>query len=236
MNTTYLEMLPAEGDAQQLMVLLHGVGDRAEGLRPLGEWLQQQFPQAAIVLMNGYDAFDGGGAGRQWFSVMGAVEAERPARVAAVRPRLIDDIRHHQRRLGVGEAATALVGFSQGAIMALEAVAAVDGLAGRVLAFSGRYATLPATAPQQTTLHFFHGGADPVISAQHARAAVEHLATLEGADATLDIAERIGHQIHPAMLDCALNRLTRHIPLRTWRSALGGVAAAASPGGGDQMH
>ena len=30
---------------------------------------------------------------------------------------------------------------------------------------SGRYATLPAQAPQNTTLHFFHGSADPVFSA-----------------------------------------------------------------------
>ncbi|MEY8879460.1 MAG: esterase [Leptothrix sp. (in: b-proteobacteria)] len=233
MNTTaYLEVLPVEGAPQQLMLLLHGVGANAQNLMPLGRALQAHFPQAAIVSLQGYDAFDGmphDGSARQWFSVRGAIEAERPARVAEVLPRLIGDVRAHQRRLGIGAAASALVGFSQGTILSLEAVAAADGLVGRVLAFSGRYATLPAQAPQLTTLHFFHGAADPVIPAQHARAAIEHLARLDGADATVDIAEGVGHELHVGLLDRALFRLTHHIPARSWREALGGVAAAASP-------
>ncbi len=175
------------------------------------------------------------GSARQWFSVRGAIEAERPARVAAVLPQLMADIRAHQARLGVSPEATALVGFSQGSILSLEAVAAADGLVGRVLAFSGRYATLPAQAPQKTTLHFFHGGADGVIDVQHARAAIEHLSTLPGADATIDIARGVGHELHSALVDTALHRLTHHIPARTWQAALS-AAAAASPEGSDTRH
>jgi phospholipase/carboxylesterase len=124
----------------------------------------------------------------------------------------------------VGEAATALIGFSQGSIMALEAIAQADGLAGRVLAFSGRYASLPAQPPRLTTLHFFHGGADPVIPAAHAREAIEHLGAMDG-DATLDIAQGVGHEIHPALVEQALLRLTRHVPKRMWQEALGAAAA-----------
>lgn len=232
MDKTYFELLPAAGEPLQLMVLLHGVGANAQNLLPLGRVLRAHFPQAAIVAMQGYDPLDGtapGPAARQWFSVRGAIEAERPARVAAVLPRLIADVRAHQQRLHVGEAATALVGFSQGAILALEAVSVEDGLAGRVLSFSGRYATLPEQAPRQSTLHLFHGATDVVIPAVHSRYAIEHLATLEGADATLDIAEGVGHELHAALVDCALHRLTHHIPIRTWQAALSGVAVAASP-------
>jgi phospholipase/carboxylesterase len=240
MNTTAdLELLPESGAPRQLMLLLHGVGANAANLLPLGRVLRAHFPEAAVVSLQGYEPFDGmphDGSARQWFSIRGDVEAERPARVAAVLPRLITDIRAHQRRLGVTNAATALVGFSQGTILSLEAVAAVDGLVGRVLAFSGRYASLPAQAPQHTTLHFFHGGADPVIPVQHARRAIEHLATLPGADATIDIASGIGHEIDKALLDSALHRLTHHIPARTWAAALGGVAAAASPDGSDTVQ
>lgn len=232
-SAAYLELLPEGGEApRQLMILLHGVGANAQNLLPLGRVLRAHFPQAAIVALQGYDAFDGmphDGSARQWFSIRGNVEAERAARVAAVLPRLVADVRAHQQRLGVGEAATALVGFSQGSILSLEAIALHDGLAGRVLAFSGRYASLPAQAPKLTTLHFFHGGADPVIPVAHARAAIEHLSTLEGADATIDIASGIGHEIDKALLDSALHRLTHHIPLRTWQAALGGASAAASP-------
>jgi phospholipase/carboxylesterase len=69
-------------------------------------------------------------------------------------------------------------------------------------------------------LHFFHGSADPVIPADHARQALERLAELDG-DATLDIAEGLGHGIDASLAESALLRLTRHVPKRMWREAMG---------------
>jgi phospholipase/carboxylesterase len=155
-------------------------------------------------------------------------EDNRPARVAEALPALADWLRQTQARLGVGPAATAIFGFSQGAIMALELVQVHDGLAGRVLSFSGRYAALPEVAPALTTLHFLHGEADPVIPVQHARDAIERLADLQG-DATIDIAEGVGHEINGHLLQCALHRLTSHIPHRTWAEALGAAPARPVP-------
>lgn len=219
-----LEFLPT-GAPQQLMVLLHGVGSNAARLAPLAQVLRAHFPQAAVLVPNGFEVFDGGGDARQWFSVSGVTEANRPARVEAALPRLLDWIHAAQARLQVGRAATALIGFSQGSIMALEAVAREDGLAGRVLAFSGRYARLPEQAPQHTTLHLLHGNADAVMPVGLAQAAFEHLAELPGSDVTLDIAEGVGHELHAALVEQALHRLTYHIPLRTWQAALGGAPA-----------
>lgn len=218
-----LTWLPVEGRAEQLMVLLHGVGSQAQAMLPLARALRAEFPQAALVAAQGFDAFDGSGAGRQWFSVAGITDENRPQRVAAVLPRLAERVKQAQQQTQVGPAATALVGFSQGAILALELAQVHDGLAGRVLAFAGRYATLPDHAPQETTLHFFHGAADTVIPAQHARAAIERLAALQG-DATIDIASGIGHELPPALMRCAIERLRTHIPHRTWAAALGAVS------------
>lgn len=228
MNPNDLEFLPT-GGPQQLLVLLHGVGSDAANLAQLASILRMQFPQAAVLIPNGFEPFDMAPVGRQWFSVHGVTEANRPERVEAALPRLIDWVHAAQRRLQVGTAATALIGFSQGGIMALEAVAREDGLAGRVLAFSGRYASLPAQAPQLTTIHLLHGRADAVMPVGLAQAAFEHLAELPGGDVTLDIAEEVGHELHPALVEQALHRLTHHIPLRTWRAALG-----SAPAGGIQ--
>ena len=221
-----IEWLPLQGRPEQLLLLLHGVGADGRSMAPLAQALRAEFPQAAIVAPDAPNPFDAGGAGRQWFSVRGIDEASRVPRSAAALAPLADWVRATQQRLGVGPAATALVGFSQGAIMALELSAAEDGLAGRVLAFAGRYARLPDAAPRHTTLHFFHGGADPVMPAAHARAALEHLGALHG-DATIDIAEGVGHELHPVLLQCALQRLRTHIPLRTWQAALGAVPGRA---------
>lgn len=215
-----IDLAPQGEAARQLFVLLHGVGATPESLLPLGQGLQRAFPHAAVVIPEGFDAFDAGGSGRQWFSIAGIDERSRPARVAAVLPHLIQFVRQQQDRWKVFPEATALTGFSQGAILALEAIAREDGLAGRVLAFAGRYAGLPERAPRYTTIHLFHGSDDPVIPVSHANAALERLAGLNG-DVTLDIAHGVGHVLHPVLIDLAIERLTGRVPLRAWQRALG---------------
>ena len=217
-----IEWLPAGGAPEQLLVLLHGVGASGSGMAGFAQMLRNEFPQAAVLAPDAPNPFDGGGLGRQWFSVAGVDEANRPARVAAALPALVDWVKATQRRLGVGPAATALAGFSQGGILALEAAALEDGLAGRVLAFGARYAQLPAAAPRHTTVHLFHGAADPVIAATHARAALEHLGALNG-DATMDVAEGIGHELRPALAPRALSPPRFRSPARTGAAALGAV-------------
>lgn len=248
-----LRWLPASGRAEQLMILLHGHASTAGSMAPLASVLRAAFPQAALLAPEGFEPADRAPesradradtqatpAGRpaladtpparQWFSTTQLDEATRAARVAAVLPRLCDWVRAAQQATGVGPAATALAGFSQGAILALELSALEDGLAGRVLAFGGRYATLPTAAPRETTIHLFHGADDAVIPATHARAALERLGALQG-DATLDIAGHTGHVLAPVLIDCALHRLRSHIPHRTWAAAMG----AAPPGYRDRL-
>jgi len=218
-----IEWLPAEGQPEQLILLLHGVGADGTAMAPLAQALRVEFPRAAVLAPDAPHAFDnGGGRGRQWFSVAGITESNRAERVAAALPPLLQWIRQTQDRLRVPPVATAIAGFSQGAILALETALAADGLAGRVLAFSGRFVAMPAAAPRHTTVHLFHGSADPVIPAALSSQALEVLGVLQG-DATLDIAEGIAHEIHPALVSRALFRLRNHIPARTWAAALGAV-------------
>jgi phospholipase/carboxylesterase len=225
-----LQFLPPQGRSEQLMLVLHGVGDSAAGIAPLAEALRRAFPQSAVLVPDGFEPFDGdpSGAlgGRQWFSRLGIDEGNRAERVRAVLPRLAAFVRGAQQSTGVGPAATALVGFSQGAVCALELAQSHDGLAGRVLAFAGRYAVLPERKLEHTTLHFFHGGEDDVIPAEHARAAMQRIADLQG-DATIDIAEGVGHELPVALVNCAIERLRTHIPHRTWAMALGAVPGLA---------
>lgn len=228
-----IEWLPADGSApQQLILLLHGWADEALHLAPLAQALRQQFPNAAVLVPESDTPADGGRRGRMWYSIEGMTPENWPQRVDAVLPMLETWVRAQQRRLGVGEAATALGGFSQGAILALALALRHDGIAGRVLAFGGCLVRPPDAAPQHTTLHLFHGEADTVIPAQGARDALQQFGALQG-DATLDIAAGVGHQMHPALIDCALHRLTHHIPARTWRAALG-AAPGAAPGTGSR--
>lgn len=225
-----LQWLPAAGQAEQLMILLHGWGASAAAMAPLAVALRAEFAQAALLAPEGFEPADSGLAGRQWFAMNGpdgpVTESNRPARVAAALPRLADWVRAAQLATGVGPAATALVGFSQGAILSLELVQQHDGLAGRVLSFSGRYATLPERAPAHTTLHFFHGATDTVIPAAQTQLAMDRLTAIHG-DATADIADGVGHELPPELMRCAIDRLRSHIPHRTWVAAMGAVPGHA---------
>jgi len=220
-SSSSLEFLPEPGvDVRQLFILLHGVGGSPENLRPMAEAVRAAFPTAAVLVPEGFEPFDGGAAGRQWFSVRGVTEDNRPERVAQAMPPLEAYVREAQARFSLLQSDTALAGFSQGAIMALELVQAHDGMAGRVIAFSGRYAQLPKAAPQYTTLHLLHGADDPVMSVAHIQAAQARLEELHG-DSTIDIASHVGHELHPALIQRAIVRLQTCVPLRAWEAALG---------------
>ena len=217
-----IEWLPAQGRPEQLILLLHGWGERGDHMAPLAHALRAAFAQAAVLAPNAPSPHDRGGQARQWYSIAGLAPANWPGRVADTLPSLAQWVQAQQQRLGVGPAATCLGGFSQGAIVALALALQHDGIAGRVLAFGGCLTTPPAAAPRHTTLHLLHGDADEVISADASRQALQQLGALQG-DATLDIAGGVGHELHPALIDCALHRLRCHIPLRTWQAALGAV-------------
>ncbi len=214
-----IELLPTALPITQLFILLHGWGAEAADLLPLAETLGTAFPEAALLIPQGTYPLDGRDSGRQWFSVQGMTEDNGARRVAEALPALHALVRQAQERFGILQPDTALVGFSQGAIMALAFSSAYDGGVGRVLAFAGRYATLPDKAPELTTLHLLHGANDPVIPVEHAHAAYARLSAL-GGDATLDVASSVGHAIPAELADRAVYRLQTCIPLRTWKRAL----------------
>ena len=205
--------------AEQLILLFHGVGDNPVSMGSIGEYFAQAFPHSLVVSI-GSPHLTPGGQGLQWFSVSGVTEENRIERVNEAMPQFIDIVRYWQRVADVNPAATALVGFSQGAIMALEAVKAVPNLAGRVVSFSGRFAALPEKDLGDTVVHMIHGSEDRVIAIENAQRAAEKMRE-QGSDFTLDI-EPIGHAIDQNMMDLALERLRAYIPQRYWDEAISG--------------
>ena len=232
MNTSFdpraLVSLPLQGKTELLFLLFHGVGGQASNMAPLATALREQYPQAAVVSLNGPDAFDGmpaasGTGGFQWFSVNGITDVNRGHRVDAAMPDFIARIRAWAAHFELDWPMVALAGFSQGAIMALEAVQAEPNLVGRVIAVGSRYAYVPQHAPQGVCIHLLHGTADAVLPYRLAVDAANALIA-EGADVTADVLPGIGHELHPKLVDKAMEQLRTFIPARLWREAV--VAAA----------
>ncbi|HFZ8995780.1 TPA: esterase [Citrobacter freundii] len=220
MNHDHFVVQRPDKPAKQLLLLFHGVGDNPVAMGEIGSWFAPLFPDALVVSVGGAQP-SGPAPGRQWFSVQGVTEANRQQRVDAIMPLFIDTVRHWQAQSGVAANATALIGFSQGAIMALESIKAQPGLASRVIAFNGRYASLPESASTATTIHLIHGEDDNVIAPSHAFAAQEALIR-GGGDVTLDVVEDLGHAIDNRSMQLALDHLRYTIPKHYFDEALSG--------------
>ena len=106
-----------------------------EDLRPLGERLAAEYPSALVVSLRAPNPSDFG-FGYQWISPTGLDDVSRVERVAEAMPGFAAAVRQWQAEAGLGPEATVLVGFSQGAMMVLEAAshAGESALAGRVVA------------------------------------------------------------------------------------------------------
>lgn len=162
---------PATPPAQGLVVLMHGVGSNARDLMPLADIWSERLPDVAFTSLDGAEPFDGGFGGRQWFSLRDVDEGNREARVAAAYPALRRMLEAELAHWQVPFGRLALVGFSQGSIMAMHHVAtSAEGAAGLV-AYSGRLASA-VLARNGTPLTLIHGEDDEVIPVR----ALEHAA------------------------------------------------------------
>ncbi|OYU18698.1 MAG: phospholipase [Rhodobacteraceae bacterium PARR1] len=161
-----------------MVILLHGVGAHGSSIAWLADPLGLP-TGAAVAAPDAPFAFDPApqSPGRQWFSVTGVTPENRPARVAAARAPfdavLAGIIADH----GLSDALdrVALVGFSQGSIMALDAVASGRWPVGLLIAFSGRFVGPAPASPPKTPILIAHGTADtaiPVAESYHAHAAL----------------------------------------------------------------
>ena len=204
MTASIIVQKPA-GAAHQLILLFHGVGSNAQDLVPVGQQFAVKFPAALVLSLEGLQPSDFG-QGRQWFSVAGVTEENRPGRVAAAMPAFRSLIQQLQKDAGVTTANTTLIGFSQGSIMALESTQTQPALAAHVIAFSGRFASAPVLAAKGTSVHLVHGDADQVMSVENSRSAAKQLQAL-GVPVTLDIEPGMGHGINARMLSLALAKL-----------------------------
>ncbi|MBP1807277.1 alpha/beta hydrolase [Rubellimicrobium aerolatum] len=186
-------------DAGPLVVLLHGVGARGRDLEPLARAIARGLPGARTACPDAPEPCDWDAGTRQWFSLTAVAEEERPARVRAARAGLDRAIGGIVAAEGMSGSLgrVALVGFSQGGTMALDAVASGRWPVAALAAIAGRWSIpAPMRPPGGTRVLLLHGEADPVVPVADAGRAA---AALEGAGLAVRVATYpgVGHAIPP---------------------------------------
>jgi phospholipase/carboxylesterase len=135
-------------------------------------------------------------------------EENRVERIAAAMPAFVETIKYWQQKSELTPEKTTLIGFSQGAIMALSSTQMVEEkLAEKVVSLSGRFAMLPyKKSINHTEVHFIHGNQDNVIDYRLSKLAYDALIS-EGIMTTYDLIPDLAHTVNQAVVDCLLERV-----------------------------
>ena len=138
-------LAPKSGTARQLVVFLHGYGADGNDLIDIGRAWQQALPDAAFVSPHAPNPCAQAPVGREWFGLTFRDPDERWRGVNNAGPVLEKFIAAELAKHNLTPNALALVGFSQGTMMALHvglrraiAPAAIVGYSGMLVTAEGR--------------------------------------------------------------------------------------------------
>lgn len=155
------ERAPASGRVRRLLVFLHGVG--ADGHDLIGLAPMLNLPDTQFVSPHAPFAFDMAPQGHQWFSLSDRDLARMQAGINTAAPLLDAYLDALLARFSLPPSALALLGFSQGAMMAMHAAPRrAQPLAG-VVAIAGALLVPPPPTPARAPLCLIHGEEDEVV-------------------------------------------------------------------------
>ncbi len=172
---------PKSGVAKRLVVFLHGYGADGADLIEIGRQWQEWLPDAAFVAPHAPEPCGMSPAGRQWFALTFRDPDERRRGVIAARPDLDAFLDTELARHGLDDSQLALVGFSQGTMMALHTGLRRRRPPAAILGYSGALeaADLLGEATGKPPVLLVHGDRDEVIPLDALFLAADALAKAE---------------------------------------------------------
>ncbi len=193
---------PASGGLpKQAVVLLHGYGSDGNDLIGLAPHWQGVLPDAAFISPNAPEQCRQLASGFQWFDIAfeGDRLASRQLGVAQARPVLVEFLEDLWRQSGIGPENTILVGFSQGAMMALHVGLSLERPLMGIIAFSGAFVPpegFGSAALAKSPVCLVHGDMDEVVDPELSADADVAL-RLAGYDVAYHVSAGVGHGIAP---------------------------------------
>ena len=204
--------------ADALIVLVHGYGASGDDLIDLAAELAPILPRAAFVAPHAQQHLPGQPmAGYQWFSLASFDPGDLAAGAAQAGPNLDAYIDAELTRRRIMPERLALVGFSQGTMMALQVGLRRTVLPAAIVGFSGLLVgaeRLGAEVRSRPPTLLVHGSGDQVIPVQALMAAWPALADA-GVPVEWHIRPGLAHGIDPEGLRLAGHFLRQHLGRRS---------------------
>jgi phospholipase/carboxylesterase len=197
--------LAPKGRAKQLVVFLHGYGADGNDLIAIGQQWQDFLPDTAFAAPNAPEPCAQAPVGRQWFPLSLRDETELWPGVNGAQPGLDQFLDAELARHGLNDDRLALVGFSQGTMLALHAGLRRKRVPAAILGYSGLLAGPEHLGEARDAMGgappilLAHGDQDEVIPVDAMFIAAEQLAEA-GIPVQWHLASGIGHGIDGAGL------------------------------------
>lgn len=201
------------GKPDALVILLHGYGSNGADLISLAPYWAQALPGVAFVAPNGIEGVPQVPGGYQWFPISNLDPhlMEQGARSAAQSiDRFID---RELEKYGLDESRLALVGFSQGTMMALHVALRREKPVAGVVGYSGVLVgarTLKEQMRAKPPIVLIHGDRDPTIPIPAMFESAEALAAA-GHGAQWHISYGVPHSIGPDGLELGADFLAKYL-------------------------
>ncbi|WP_353622800.1 alpha/beta hydrolase [Aliirhizobium terrae] len=193
-----------------LIILFHGIGASGAQMMPLATTWKTSLPTTRFATPDA-PFHKAVGPGRVWFQVDG--NQLRPDRLAEIRDAFDRTIDQIIKREGYEEALDrlAFVGVSQGAIVALDAVASGRWKVGALIGYSGLLPPVPVSSESSgTPVLLVHGQNDRTIPPFASTLAASQLQTA-GFKVDLKIEPGVGHTISVTSARLGLDFLRTHL-------------------------
>ncbi|WP_045389617.1 alpha/beta hydrolase [Falsirhodobacter sp. alg1] len=159
----------ARGSAQSMVVFLHGYGADGADLLDLATPLAKHLPGTVFIAPDAPEPCAASAFGRQWFPIPridGSSEEEMQGGLARATVALDAFLDARMTEEGVSADRVALVGFSQGTMMALHVGPRRSDVLAGIVGFSGKLLSpeqLEADTVTRPPVLLIHGDADPVV-------------------------------------------------------------------------
>ncbi len=207
-------ILPKSGTAKQLIVFLHGYGADGRDLIDIGHNWQTRLPYAAFISPDAPEQCGMSPVGRQWFELSMRNPDERWRGVNHAEAKLHTVLDTELANLDLTDADLALVGFSQGTMMALhvglrrkKAPACIVGYSGALVMPKNR--SFDDFTLVNPAVLLIHGDQDEVIPISALQDSEEALKLLD-IDCQTHVSKGIGHGIDNVGLELGVQFLEKH--------------------------